>query len=213
VVPAEFLPTAERYQLLPQLDRWVMTEALKLLGAYAPQFVAQGVRWALNVSSASLADDGYTDFLFKELDAHRLPGGWLAIDIAETAASADLDATRRFVERVTPRGINVALDDFGNGGSALAHLKQLSVRRLKIDGVLVRDVVTDATSDGLVRAVVQIGRQLGLETSGESIADVAIARHLAALGVDYGQGTYFGEARPLLEWLNATKNPEQRRSA
>jgi EAL domain-containing protein (putative c-di-GMP-specific phosphodiesterase class I) len=190
-----------------------MTEALKQLGPYAGQFVAQGVRWAFNVSSASLADDAYTDFLFKELDAHRLPGGWLAIDVAETAATADLDATRRFVERVTPRGISVALDDFGKGGSALAHLKQLPVRRLKIDGVLVRDVVTDATSDALVRAVVQIGRQLGLETSGESIADVAIARHLAALGVDYGQGTYFGEARPLLEWLNATKHPEQRRSA
>jgi len=213
VAPAEFLPTAERYQLLPQLDRWVMVETLKQLGPYAQQFAAQGVRWTLNVSSASLADDDYTDLLFNELDAQHLPGSWLAIDIAETAATADLDATRRFVERVAPRGISVALDDFGNGGSALAHLKLLSVRRLKIDGVLVRDVVTDATSDGLVRAVVQIGRQLGLETSGESIADVAIARHLAALGVDYGQGNYFGEARPLIECLNAQKDLEHRRSA
>jgi diguanylate cyclase (GGDEF)-like protein len=207
VAPIEFLDTAARYQLLAQLDRWVMTETLKMLGPRAAGTAAGGVRFALNVSGMSLADGSYADELFAALDATGLAGGWLSIDIPEPAATADLEATSRFVERMDARGISVSLDDFGGGRSALAHLKALKVRRLKIDGTFIQDVTTNANSEGLVRAVVQIGRQLGLETAGECVSEESVSRHLAALGVDFGQGSHLGAPRPLLTFLREVTAP------
>jgi diguanylate cyclase (GGDEF)-like protein len=201
VAPVDFLDTAARFQLLAQLDRWVMTETLRLLGPRAGGIAAGGTRFALNVSGMSLADGSYADELMAALDATGLAGGWLSIDIPEPAATADLEATARFVERMDLRGISVALDDFGGGRSALAHLKALKVRRLKIDGAFIQDVATNSHSEGLVRAVVQIGRQLGLETAGECVSEAPVARHLAALGVDYGQGSHLGGPRPLHAFL------------
>src|SRR5690606_25395541 len=108
------------------------------------------------------------------------------------AAISDIAAARRFIERVGALGTHFALDDFGTGFSSLAYLKSLPVSALKIDGSFVRDLLTDARSEGVIRAVLQIASQLGLETVAEYVETTAIADRLRSLGVTYGQGYAFG---------------------
>ncbi|HNS27667.1 MAG TPA: EAL domain-containing protein, partial [Steroidobacteraceae bacterium] len=109
----------------------------------------------------------------------------------------DIAAAQRFIERVGALGAHFALDDFGTGFSSLAYLKSLPVSALKIDGSFVRDLLTDERSEGVIRAVLQIASQLGLDTVAEYVETTAIADRLRSLGVTYGQGYAFGAPVPL----------------
>ena len=126
-----------------------------------------------------------------------MPRGLLDFEITETAAVRNLSATRRFIARMAEIGSSVALDDFGTGLSSLVHLKELEVHRIKIDGKFVRDVLTNARSRALIRALVQMAGELGFDTVAEFVETAAIATRVEELGVRYGQGYFFGRATPL----------------
>jgi Amt family ammonium transporter len=125
----------------------------------------------------------------------------LTFEFTETAAVRNLEATNRFIKRTTELGCRLALDDFGTGVSSLMHLKELAVHCIKIDGRFIRDVLTNARSEALVRALAQIAGSLGLETVAEFIETEEVAGYLRKLGVQLGQGYLFGRARPLCEVL------------
>jgi Amt family ammonium transporter len=114
----------------------------------------------------------------------------------------DLDATKRFVSRMTDLGAHTALDDFGTGLSSLVHLKELAVQQIKIDGQFIRDVLDNARSAALVRALVQIAEQLDLDTVAEFVENEATARWLREAGVRHAQGHLYGRARPLPDLLS-----------
>ena len=185
-----FLEAAERYQLLERLDRWV-----------AAPLGALGASFALNLTGQSLSQPEFADFVRTEIKRHALPRGLLDFEFTEIAAARNLNATRRFIERMAEIGSRVALDDFGTGVSSLVHLKDLDVFRIKIDGRFVRDVQQSARSRALIRAIVQIAEELGLETVAEFVEDAAIAEHVRRLGVHYAQGYFYGRAQLLGDTL------------
>jgi len=197
VSPSRFISAATRYQLLPQLDRWVTARAIASLDPCADALRDRNTTFAINVSAQSLVQPEFADYVRTALKGAAIPAELLVFEFTESAAISDIVAARRFIERVGALGARFALDDFGTGFSSLAYLKSLPVSALKIDGSFVRDLLTDERSEGVIRAVLQIASQLGLDTVAEYVETVAIADRLRSLGVTYGQGYAFGAPVPL----------------
>jgi PAS domain S-box-containing protein len=191
VAPGEFLPVAERYGLISEIDRWVIRQAAALAATGAPtQF---------NVSGASI---GMPDVLREIESAIATTGAdpsLLTIEVTETAVMEDIESGRVFAERVTALGCSIALDDFGTGWAGLSYLKHFPTHQLKIDMEFVRDVTRSDADERLVRGIVGLAREIGLTTTGEGIEDEPTLVKLRELGVDRGQGYLFGRPRPLAD--------------
>lgn len=199
--PDEFMSAAERYQLMPQLDRVVVNAAFKALNANAAAFLDNFAFVAINLSGASLKDPAFLPFLEDALARCRIPADRIMFEITESVASQQLELAAKFLRAITRLGALVALDDFGTGLSSLEHLKDLPVQYLKIDGAFVRDLHTNPRSAALVRLIVQLAQSLGLRTVAEHIENATLWSEVAALGVDYVQGYAAGRAAPFQELL------------
>lgn len=204
---AEFLDAAERYQLLERLDRWVVARAVGMLAPVAARLRDLGARFALNLTGQSLSQPDFADFLRTEIKRHDIPPGMLDFELTEIAAARNIKATQRFIARMAEIGCRIALDDFGTGASSLVHLKDLDVFQIKIDGKFVRDILHNARSRALLRALVQIADELGLETVAEFVEDAAIAAGVRDLGVHYAQGFFYGRAQDLGDTLTELCTP------
>ncbi|HEX2595754.1 MAG TPA: EAL domain-containing protein [Luteimonas sp.] len=193
ILPGAFLPAAERYGLMPLLDRWVIGEAI----AHFDQLHASGCapgRCSLNLSASTLEDEGLAEYVLDLIEQHGVTPSRLCFEITETEAVRNLARAVRFIERLRSVGCQVALDDFGAGMSSFGYLKNLPVDVIKIDGSFVRDLDTDPTSRSIINAITEIGHQRRLDVVAEWVSNDACAEALRDLGVDYGQG--FGLHRP-----------------
>lgn len=199
--PDRFLSAANRYQLMPTIDRWVIEHALAQLQPHAATIAATNVVFAINFSGQSLTDTEFADELIARIEASGLPPQSLCFELTESATIANLARAEVLMRRLRKLGCGVALDDFGTGLSSLAYLRQLPVSMLKIDGSFVRDILRDPRSDSLVQAVAQLARTMQMLTVAEYVETDAIRERIAALGVDYGQGFAIGRPVPLVEVL------------
>jgi diguanylate cyclase (GGDEF)-like protein len=194
VSPGAFVPAAERYGLMPDVDRWIVRHTLQQLGQLDESQVPGML--AVNISGTSLSDDRFLDFVREELRSAMPPPGSLCFEITETAAISNPAAVERFMRELRKLGCRFSLDDFGSGLSSFAYLKDLPVDFLKIDGRFIRNICADTVDDAMVEAIVRIGRAMGIKTVAEHVESEAAAERLAVLGVDYAQGFYY--ARPAL---------------
>ncbi len=193
--PGAFIPAAERYNLMPSVDRWVIS---RFLGWLARQEgMAADTIWCINLSGGSLGNEGFAEFIIDQLTHHQLSANRICFEVTETAAVANLDLATRFMGRLREHGCRFALDDFGSGMSSFVYLKNLPVDYLKIDGYFVRDIVGDPIDRAMVEAINTIGHTLGLETIAEFVEDEAILQTLHAMGVDYAQGYAISRPVPL----------------
>ena len=202
VAPERFLAAANRYQRLGQLDDWVLEELTEQLGRAHVRLAGTSATFAVNVSAQALGSPEYLERARARLAQAQLPPGTLGFEIAESIAIGRLPEAERFVAGARELGCSVTLDDFGSGASSLAHLKSLPVSALKIDARYVRDLLTHARSESMVRAILDIARQLELETVAECVETPECASHLATLGVTFGQGYALAAPRPLGELLD-----------
>ncbi|MDH3768513.1 MAG: EAL domain-containing protein, partial [Gammaproteobacteria bacterium] len=199
--PSEFLPAAERYNLMPAIDRWVVRNTLKMLAANLPRRVRAANVWAINLSGQSIGDGAFLEFVKREVaQADVLPEN-ICFEITETAAVADLEKARRFVQALKEHGFKFALDDFGTGLSSFAYLKTLPVDYLKIDGAFVKEIADDPVSESMVAAITQIGHVMGLETIAEFVENDEVRQCLVTLGVTFGQGFGIERPRPMIELM------------
>ena len=192
VAPSEFFSAATRYQLLTRLDQWVITRALATLCEYRDLIALHSTVFWINLSGQSLAQPEFLEFVRTSVRDAGLPPGAIGFEITENAAIGNLEPAQRFIPRMRELGCRFALDDFGTGLSSLKYLKDLQVSMLKIDGSFIRDVLIDPRSDSLVRAVLNVAAELGMETTAECIESMPVAEHLTRLGVTYGQGFALG---------------------
>jgi diguanylate cyclase (GGDEF)-like protein len=199
--PARFLSAAKRYQLLPQLDKGVIELALQRLEPFVPVLQAHGTVCWINITGSTLGQREVADAIRLLIKRSGIPGQLLGFEITESAAIENLEAATRFIQRVRELGCRVALDDFGTGFSSLAYLKSLAAQSIKIDGSFIRDLLSNSRSQALVSAVLEIARQLGLDTVAEYIESAEVAARLKAMGVSYGQGHYYGKPEPLGDLL------------
>ncbi|RDZ29797.1 EAL domain-containing protein [Lysobacter silvisoli] len=196
VVPGAFIPAAERYGLMPMLDRWVIETALANFDRLHPN--GAKLRTAtINLSGASIEDETLADLILALLRKHEVAPERVCFEITETVAVRNLAQVARFIERLRAVGCRFALDDFGAGMSSFGYLKNLPVDIIKIDGAFIRDLLTDPMSHAIVKAVTDIGHQRGLKVIAEWVTSDEILLELGAMGVDYAQGYALHQPEPV----------------
>jgi diguanylate cyclase (GGDEF)-like protein len=193
VGPDAFIPAAERYNLMPAIDRWVIDRTFRFLDDL-PDASLHVNTCCINLSGASLNDEQLLSYVQGKLGEYGVPPRLICFEITETATIANMNRALRLISELRARGCRFALDDFGTGLASFAYLKHLPVDFLKIDGSFVKNIAHDPVNLAIVRATNEIGHALGLKTIAEYVEDSETFEALRTLGVDYGQG--FGIARP-----------------
>jgi len=197
VPPSEFIPAAERYNVMSVIDRWVVRQAVELLrerqrhGKPLPTL-------AVNLSGTSLNEQSFLDFALQNVGDAQIAAA-LCFEITETAAVTNLSDAIHFMRALQARGCRFALDDFGSGISSFLYLKTLPVDFLKIDGQFIKQIADDPVDRSMVEAICKVGRALGIATVAESVETAAVLGELERLGVDFVQGYYLARPRPLGE--------------
>lgn len=193
MLPATFIPAAERYGLMAAIDRWVMEAAFR---EYATGVGRTGAHLSLNLSGNSLSDDTLLQFIEGLFANYPVPAERVCFEITETAAIHKLHRANALMGTLKRHGSQFALDDFGSGLSSFHYLKTLSVDYLKIDGSFVKDMIENDSDCALVAAINQMGHTLGIQTVAEYAHSLAIVERLREIGVDYAQGYYIGRPMP-----------------
>ena len=191
ISPEAFIPSAERYGLMAQIDRWVITHFLDYL-TQQPESASYG--YMLNLSGACLTDETFLSFLQNYLRKSPDLGQQICFEITETAAISNLGKAVEFINAIQQLDCKFALDDFGSGMSSFGYLKALPVDYIKIDGNFIVDMMEEDATRLIVEAINSVGHGMGLQTIAESVEDEATADYLREIGVDYLQG--YGIARP-----------------
>jgi len=198
VQPAEFIPAAERFNLMPALDRWVVRQACQNL---AHKRSADGTRApyciSINLSTTTINDEHFLDYVIAEMATADLSPGALCFELTETTAMTSLAAATHFIHELRKRGCKFALDDFGSGLSSFLFLKNLPVDYIKIDGGFVHNVTQDVIDRSMVEAITQIGRTMGIATIAERVDSAEVLNQLAELGVQFAQGHYIASPQPI----------------
>jgi diguanylate cyclase (GGDEF)-like protein len=205
--PDSFLAAAARYQLMPIIDRWVVSHVIEALKPRAGVLEGKALGFTINFSGQSLDDDGFADFLIRSVGESGLDPDLFCFELTENATVAHLPRAEDLMRRLRKLGCGVALDDFGTGLSSLSCIRQLPITMLKIDGSFVRDVVKDKRAESMVRAIAELARSMSITTVAEYCETEAISSHVAGLGVDYGQGFAIGKPIALAELLSELPLP------
>jgi diguanylate cyclase (GGDEF)-like protein/PAS domain S-box-containing protein len=194
--PGAFLPAAERYNSITRIDRWVVSHTLDWLTRNAAA-LNQVASISINLSGLTLSDESMLRFIIEALEQGSVPAEKIKFEITETAAIANLRAATQFIETLLHYGIRFSLDDFGSGLSSFAYLKKLQVDALKIDGMFVKDMLSDRLDFEMVKSINEIGHVMGLKTIAEFVENNDILERLREVGVDYVQGYAIGKPVPI----------------
>lgn len=189
ISPNEFIPIAERYDLMPQIDRWVVRNALKKLKHHLSEG-ANISTCAINLSGASLGDTELLEFIRHNILEQGVAAEKICFEITETSAIASMDNAISMIEELRKLGCRFSLDDFGAGMASFKYLQQLPVDYLKIDGSFVKDMLRNKNNYAMVDAINHIGHVMGKSTVAEFVGDDETFSALQSMGVDYAQGYY-----------------------
>ena len=194
ILPGAFMPAAERYGLMPKLDRWVIHEVFKFMGRNDPSDPVKNTDrvFAINLSGDSINDGELLSFILDEKDRHNVSLTNVCFEITETVAISNLSKATLFINELKNYGCKFALDDFGSGLSSFAYLKNLPVNYLKIDGGFVKDISRDEIDRAMVESIQQVGKVMKLTTIAEHVEDEPTLTVLKEIGVDFVQGFHLG---------------------
>lgn len=197
--PATLLAAALRSDLAPDLDLWVIERALSEALPYQSDLAATNTWLSINIAGPSLTDDQFLQRVLESIRLSGLPPSLIMFEITETVALLSLAKAVKFMQELRAIGCRFALDDFGTGSNSLKNLTNLPVDRVKIDGSFVSDILTNHQSAAMVRAIVSLGRDLGITTVAEYAENDRIIERLRQLGVEYAQGYGVEKPRPVSE--------------
>ena len=202
VLPTTFIPAAERYGLMPQIDYWVVRTFLAHIEQFCQETtssaqISQNTPYMINLSGASLSDDQFLSLLRTQLNQHPIAPQTICFEITETAAISNLNQAVNFIHELKQLGCQFALDDFGSGMSSFGYLKTLPVDYVKIDGKFIEDMASDPTAAAIVESINHIGHVIGLQTIAEWVDNAATRERLGEIGVDYVQGYGISIPAPL----------------
>ena len=193
ISPADFIPAAERYNLMPAVDRWVISHIFARLMREAH---AVPVVLCINVSAMTLCDEEFPEYVRLQVATTGVAPHRICFEITETAAMANLPQTISVIEELKSLGCRFALDDFGQGLSSFGYLRKLRIDYLKIDGAFVRGIASDRIDRAIVSAINDVGHVIGAKTVAECVETEEALRELRTIGVDYAQGYWIAQPRP-----------------
>lgn len=197
VPPANFIPPAERYGLMPLIDRWVVSNTFDILASgLADSHGSRLATCAINLSGASFEDENFVEFVREQFALKNIPPTMICFEITETSAISNLAKANQFIAAMQDLGCRFALDDFGSGMSSFAYLKHLPVDFLKIDGAFIKDILNDPIDLAMVETIHRLGKMLGKKTIAEFVESEDILARLREIGVDYAQGYVIGKPQP-----------------
>jgi diguanylate cyclase (GGDEF)-like protein len=208
--PAALLAAALRSGLAPDLDLWVIDHAIGAALPYLPELLAGNVSLSINLAGPSLTDDGFLERLRTLITGSGLPPGLIMFEVTETVALLSLTKAVKFIRELRAMGCRFALDDFGTGANSLKNLTNLPVDRVKIDGSFVSDILTNHQSAAIVRAMVTLARDLGINTVAEYAETQQIIQRLTELGVEHAQGYAIEKPRPFAPVLSELRTRQNR---
>jgi EAL domain-containing protein (putative c-di-GMP-specific phosphodiesterase class I) len=197
VGPGSFIPAAERYQLMPAIDRWVVSNTFRILTLDRKKVAAHVSSCCINLSGQSLSDERFLDYLIDEIKSFGVSPEILVFEITETAVIANLCNASKLISTLRQMGCRFALDDFGVGLSSFGYLKNLAVDYLKLDGCFVKNMVDDKIDYAMVQAINQIGHTMNIKTIAEFVEDEATLEAVSKVGVDYAQGYIIARPMPI----------------
>jgi diguanylate cyclase (GGDEF)-like protein len=208
VPPMAFIPAAERYNLMAEIDRWVITNTLthmKVLGQRRQRrFV-----FSINLSGQSIGNVEMLDFIQEAIGEHGVDPRQLCFEITETAAITNLATATQFIRNLHELGCRFSLDDFGSGLSSFGYLSNLDIDFIKIDGEFIKSIGSSATSLSIVSAINQIGHVMGVQTIAECVESSSVINLLASIGIDFVQGFAVHKPQPLSEVLFRFKDVQK----
>ena len=193
LLPKAFIPVAERYDLMPEIDRWVIAATFKQL-QHSPK--ANQQIWTINLSGQTLTDANFYQFVLQQTERYKINPTSICFEVTETAAVANLSSASELILQLKEAGFRFALDDFGSGLSSFSYLKNLPVEYLKIDGSFVRDMAKDPINTAMVESINEIGHIMGLKTIAEFVENEFINEKLKKLKVDFVQGYAIHKPEP-----------------
>jgi diguanylate cyclase (GGDEF)-like protein/PAS domain S-box-containing protein len=196
IPPGRFIPAAERYGMMPLIDRWVIDATCACIAAWQEAGQASP-RLHVNLSGLTLADPGLEDYIRFVFREHNIDPQRVGFEITESCAIAQLDMALAFIEFCREIGCELALDDFGSGLSSFGYLKRFKVHSLKIDGMFVKNADTDADDRAVIEAIVRLAHHKKLHTVAEFVVSQSVLDTVRALGADYGQGFHLHMPEPL----------------
>lgn len=203
VQPAQFIPAAERYNLMPALDRWIIERVFDIFHKrYPTRELKRAHQWSVNISGTSLSSEGFVAFIRDQAARYEIVPQSICFEITETAAIADIQRVSDFLWGLRLDGFRFALDDFGIGMSSFSYLKSLPVDYVKIDGEFVKNILDDKVSLAMTEAITRVVGVMGIQTVAEYVENTAILEKLREIGVGYAQG--YGVSEPIL--LEETSN-------
>ncbi len=200
IPPGAFLPAAERYHLMSDLDRWVIRSTFEWLdnNQNSPQ-KKQPIRFcSINLSGQSMDDDDLYQYIIEQQTIHNIDPANICFEVTESAAITHLDQAIHFITKLKKQGFLFALDDFGTGMSSFAYLKNLPIDFLKIDGSFVKNIMDDSIDHAMVKSINDIGHIMGLKTIAEYVENEAIKDQLVTMNIDYLQGYHIAQPKPCL---------------
>jgi len=197
IAPAEFFKAAERYRLMPHIDRWVVQTVLSALGRGGLK-LPQGRSVAINIAGQTLGDLQFLEFVVDCFDHTGASPREVCFELTESSVVANVEHARRFVEVLHGMGCEFALDDFGSGLGSFANLKMLPMDYLKIDGSFIRNLAQDAVSQAMVSAMIELSRSMNFRVVAEQVEDQLSLDTVKRMGIDFAQGFIIGRPQPLL---------------
>jgi diguanylate cyclase (GGDEF)-like protein len=200
IPPIVFIPAAERYNLMPALDRWVIDQSFTYIAAHHLENLEQGIhKYFINLSGATLNDDSFVAYVKSKMESSQVDPAKICFEITETAAISNLGRSKDFIQEIRNMGCSFALDDFGSGMCSFSYLKNIPVDYLKIDGGFVKDMLSDQMNNAIVESINQIGHIVGLKTIAEYVENDEILERLKCVGVDFAQGYSIRRPAPLAD--------------
>ncbi len=201
VSTSAFFSAAERYYMMPQIDRWVVGETFAKLSQNVDIVKNRKAIFSINLSGQSLGDDDILEFIEDEIRDSGVPAESIGFEVTESAAVTNLVKAQNFIDVLHDRGCHISLDDFGSGLSSFAYLKNFRVNTLKIDGGFIRDITDNRISESMVAAITQVAKVMELDTVAEYVENGKTRELIKKLGVDFAQGHVIGKPEPLDEVL------------
>lgn len=199
VEPANFLPTAERFEMNVSVDKWVVTHTFKWLAEH-PEHLQELKRCSINLNCHSLVDRDFSLFVLNAFETYKIPYDKICFEVIESVAIIKMEETLAFMQTFNRLGCSFALDDFGSGFSSYSYLKSLPVSQVKIDGMFIKDMLNDSVDTAMVASINDVAKAMGMQTVGEFVENEAIMVQLGKMGIDFAQGYGVAKPAPLAEF-------------